>query len=220
MRTCATCHHSFTPIRPAIDDPQNKRYQKYCNHECRRAGRFLRQSQPEYRAQRNHYSQEQRQKVLMFLGGHCVRCSNNDIRVLQIDHIDGGGTKEVKTIGLLKMFQKILSGSPGYQCLCANCNWVKRHENQEVGPVSIGPRYRRALRNPQKEKTALIKRAQAYRSEGYSCRAIAELVDRSHGWVHKHTNILARKNPADATHPKPYFSRIRREPELIPLNPS
>lgn len=76
---------------------------------------------------------EQKQRVLDLLGNVCKNCGNSDKRVLQIDHINGGGNKEFKAIGLGHNFYKhilVVTGK-GYQILCANCNWIKRHENNE-----------------------------------------------------------------------------------------
>lgn len=50
-----------------------------------------------------------------------------DIRCLQIDHVNGGGVKEVKALSYtvrLKMYLEDITGK--YQLLCANCNWIKR----------------------------------------------------------------------------------------------
>jgi hypothetical protein len=68
------------------------------------------------------------------LGGKCSRCGFSDIRALQIDHVNGGGQKEIKKIGSYKMYQNIIENEDvrkNYQILCANCNWIKRYENKE-----------------------------------------------------------------------------------------
>lgn len=68
------------------------------------------------------------------LSFECVRCGFTDIRALQIDHVNGGGSKERKQAkkGIYKhILDKIKNGSKEYQVLCANCNWIKRCENRE-----------------------------------------------------------------------------------------
>lgn len=75
--------------------------------------------------------QRLREHALSFLGGECVRCGFTDPRALQIDHVNGGGTREHRTIGNSAVYRKVLAGEPGYQLLCANCNWIKRAENDE-----------------------------------------------------------------------------------------
>ena len=81
-------------------------------------------------------------KIIQLLGG---RCSNpnclvpngcSDWRCLQIDHVNGGGCKEIKSFKTYwgychYVLTQIKSGSKDYQLLCANCNWIKRYENEE-----------------------------------------------------------------------------------------
>lgn len=66
----------------------------------------------------------------------CARCGFNDIRALQIDHINGGGTSHRKHLGSLGgshfyRWLKLNKYPKGYQVLCANCNWIKRAEMNE-----------------------------------------------------------------------------------------
>lgn len=73
-----------------------------------------------------------RQAVLDVLGGQCLRCGFIDSRALQIDHVHGGGTQERKRLKNPQSFyNKVLRDQSGYQLLCANCNWIKKHEQQE-----------------------------------------------------------------------------------------
>lgn len=72
-------------------------------------------------------------KALEILGGKCVECGFNDYRALQIDHIGGGGHKELST--RKQMYGRISRGDydkKKYQLLCANCNWIKRFRNNEA----------------------------------------------------------------------------------------
>jgi hypothetical protein len=83
-------------------------------------------------------------QIIDFLGGKCKWCAYDDIRALQIDHIfgtglvadiiwkgkgkfGGGGGYYVRLLTFLKNNpnQKI------YQCLCANCQALKRDINNE-----------------------------------------------------------------------------------------
>jgi hypothetical protein len=63
------------------------------------------------------------------LGGKCVHCGFSDWRALQIDHIHHvGKNREKQNV----INNKILMGeTEDYQLLCANCNWIKRHEERE-----------------------------------------------------------------------------------------
>lgn len=66
------------------------------------------------------------------LGTVCAHCGFSDVRALQIDHIEGSGAearrqgKKGKTL-----FLDVIRDSTPYQLLCANCNVIKRIENNE-----------------------------------------------------------------------------------------
>lgn len=55
-----------------------------------------------------------------------------DFRVLQFDHVDGGGTKERKSGSFEKLCKEVLEDRSGkFQLLCSNCNWIKAFEKRE-----------------------------------------------------------------------------------------
>lgn len=73
-----------------------------------------------------------RAKVFDVLGSKCVHCGFSDRRALQIDHINGGGNLERKSLGDYQLMKRISLGmTDGYQTLCANCNCIKRIEAGE-----------------------------------------------------------------------------------------
>lgn len=78
---------------------------------------------------------KQRKELLALLGDKCVRCGFDDWRALQVDHINGGGNKENDGSNPIKYYRSVVleikSGSTKYQLLCANCNWIKKYENNE-----------------------------------------------------------------------------------------
>ena len=87
---------------------------------------------------RRKYVNSIRLKIIDLLGRKCGKCGyDSDVRALQIDHIngDGGldrkGPNKTKTGG--SYYHLILKNieSDRYQVLCANCNMIKRSENQE-----------------------------------------------------------------------------------------
>ena len=73
--------------------------------------------------------------VFELLGKTCVSCGFNDIRALQIDHINGGGNKHRLNSHGRTIYYLILANPDEsikkYQVLCANCNWIKRCEKNE-----------------------------------------------------------------------------------------
>ena len=87
-----------------------------------------------------HYNrvwrQRQRMAIITKLGGKCVRCGFADWRALQVDHVNGGGTKERRlAVSMRRYYKAILASAEAqtgeYQLLCANCNQIKRYEEGE-----------------------------------------------------------------------------------------
>jgi len=78
-------------------------------------------------------------KELMFsvLGKFCSRCNFSDERALQIDHINGFDRNKERRIYNMKqyylvVYNSVVNNENKYQILCANCNWIKKHENKET----------------------------------------------------------------------------------------
>lgn len=93
---------------------------------------------PKYESQRRDYIRtkhnESRIKVLQFLGGECCKCGFDDFRALQIDHVLGDRKKDCITSGKTyhkRVMESFELGENRYQLLCANCNWIKKHERGE-----------------------------------------------------------------------------------------
>jgi hypothetical protein len=79
--------------------------------------------------------QKLKEQIFDLLGRQCVVCGyDTDIRALQIDHVNGGGTRHRKSFpSMTAYYEHILaSGTSGeFQTLCANCNQIKRYEQGE-----------------------------------------------------------------------------------------
>ena len=74
--------------------------------------------------------------LLQLLGEKCVKCGHDDYRTLQIDHKSGGGNKDFKVRGKGVGYYRYYLRNPDeakekLQVLCANCNMIKKFENQE-----------------------------------------------------------------------------------------
>ena len=83
-----------------------------------------------------------RTQLIDGLGNKCIRCSFSDIRALQIDHINGGGNKEYSKMGtgFYRYYsQHIKEAKKKLQILCANCNWIKKAENNENPKIKRNP---------------------------------------------------------------------------------
>lgn len=89
------------------------------------------------RESQREYHKKNRGELFRLLGEKCCRCGFSDKRALQIDHINGGGIKERRTVNTKDFHRMVLKSIKNkenkYQLLCANCNWIKRTENKEWG---------------------------------------------------------------------------------------
>ena len=79
-----------------------------------------------------------RLEIINLLGNKCRHCGFADMRALQIDHVNGGGSKQHGKLGRTSFYylvrNELREGQfDNFQLLCANCNWIKRAENKEVG---------------------------------------------------------------------------------------
>jgi len=110
-----------------------KWHKKYVNGPVATAYRkkYNQQKSLSYREERIR----QRNTTLDAMGGKCSSCGFSDFRALQIDHVNGDGKNERKNPTGRSYYEKVLQSflkkEGKYQLLCANCNWIKRHENKE-----------------------------------------------------------------------------------------
>jgi hypothetical protein len=86
------------------------------------------------------YRRQLRTRVLAKYGDKCAKCSFDDKRALELDHIEGRGkaerraTSHDRSTWLLEALR--IDGK--YQLLCANCNRIKQWERLEwaVPPIT------------------------------------------------------------------------------------
>lgn len=75
---------------------------------------------------------KKRTAIIEFLGGKCKVCGFDDQRALQIDHVNGGGTRETQEVPYVGARYNLIRSYPeNYQLLCANHNAIKVWENEE-----------------------------------------------------------------------------------------
>lgn len=119
IKRCARCD----TIKPVTEFFANKARYDGLSGYCR----------PCQTAANNGRQAAQRVRVMEVLGGpHCVRCCFDDVRALVIDHIDGGGSQHRRdSVSVWVMNKYVLEHPEEFQVLCANCNQIKRHENDE-----------------------------------------------------------------------------------------
>ena len=116
---------------------RNSVYRAKKRQELNAAGQeYYDANKEEVKRKRRERHQKAKQEAFDALGGKCKHCGFSDPRALQIDHVYGRGNDEAKLRDKGEKYyhhvaKEVRSGSPKYQLLCANCNWIKRHEQGE-----------------------------------------------------------------------------------------
>jgi hypothetical protein len=95
-----------------------------------------------YQSNKDHYAKSRLNRKLKvfqaYCGGEikCKNCGNADLRVLSLDHINGGGGKHAKETKNNIYGDLIKRNFPeGFQVLCMNCNWAKRFPIYKIHPL-------------------------------------------------------------------------------------
>lgn len=167
-RVCKSCGE----LKPASDYPlphswrctlcYKKHQRRYRDEHKDLDGSRWRKSfeKPQTKNNHNAWGRRNRQKLRLQIIMHyspegiCQNCGCNDIRILSIDHINGGGCKHRKSLGggSKAFYNWIIKNNfpPGFQILCPNCQTRKKWEKGE----NCG-------KQPEKEGTPLKKRKNA-----------------------------------------------------------
>ena len=112
--------------------------QSFCSNKCKDAQKI----------QLNRkYGRELRMKVIEKMGGECIICGTPDYRVLQVNHINGGGRRDFLKNGPTAIYKAIIDGSRRHEfdLRCANCNRRYEYEqgrawtNEKLAEVSPRP---------------------------------------------------------------------------------
>jgi hypothetical protein len=84
---------------------------------------------------------ELRAQVLDGYGGVCVVCGEDDVSLLQIDHVWGGGSQERKKIRGHRLYATLLrDGFPKHmQLLCVSCHYKKTRATNPDTSAPISP---------------------------------------------------------------------------------
>jgi hypothetical protein len=72
-----------------------------------------------------------RKKLIKLLGGYCQNCGEKDQRILQLNHLKGGGRKDLNKNHNGNVYRAILKGErdeTDYNILCSNCNILYEYE--------------------------------------------------------------------------------------------
>jgi len=137
VKTCSICKKE----KPLSEFGKNKRNLDGLQYACRPCynARWRKWSR-EHKEERKKYPtsiKDIRDVILEKLGNKCVRCGFDDWRALQIDHVHGGGVQERRKFKNYYRYLKYVNSLPlkvlleKYQCLCANCNQIKKYDKKE-----------------------------------------------------------------------------------------
>ena len=145
VKKCQACKETLLQEAFGIDTQKKSGLTSYCKH-CRRKSRIAQYKKHKERELREttkyYYKNKEKLKlhhqnkmrsilgeIYDILGKKCQLCGISDMKVLQIDHIHGGGNYQRKILTGDKGYQFILkevkSGSDNYRILCANCNLLE-----------------------------------------------------------------------------------------------
>ena len=130
-RVCRNCGKIF--LAYLIEVRRRKGYGTFCCFACYQDYRKKhRLTIPERNKRQRERNYRVKKEVLSYYSGGqpcCARCQNEDIDVLCLDHMAGGGTKERLSTGhwgvRLHYYLRRCGYPEGYQVLCANCNLKK-----------------------------------------------------------------------------------------------
>lgn len=79
-----------------------------------------------------------RARAVLKLGGACRACGNSDLRVLQLNHINGEGKTSRNDKVTYGEAVRILNGEtlPYIEVLCANCNVIHEYDRGSISDVT------------------------------------------------------------------------------------
>jgi hypothetical protein len=91
------------------------------------------QKREDARAKQLKRLEKMRAEVRNKYDNKCAHCGFDDVRALQIDHVNGDGHEHRKVVkGTNTFLAEVIKDTENrFQLLCANCNWIKRVKNQE-----------------------------------------------------------------------------------------
>lgn len=111
-------------------DPEKRKKSSY-----ERVKKWRSRNLDKSRDYQNNWKKQQRLTILKHYSQEklcCTKCGVSDIRVLTLDHVNGGGHKQIRETHT-SLPQWIINNNfpEGFQVLCYNCQFIKAEENNE-----------------------------------------------------------------------------------------
>ena len=103
----------------------------YCSDRCRKDY----WNKNEYKLLKKKRLWERKLEIIKKLGGKCVKCSNSDIRCLDINHIDRNKKKRPKnkTYTWQYRLKEWSANMDNLELLCANCHRIHTYKQMKYG---------------------------------------------------------------------------------------
>ena len=108
----------------------NRRINRALNRDREREAcrKYREQNKTVIDARRKLKYRKRKEEVIDHYGGSCECCGEHRREFLTIDHVNGGGTKHRKTLGVeggssIYRFLQVRDYPDGYRVLCMNCNF-------------------------------------------------------------------------------------------------
>lgn len=111
-----------------------------------------------------------RAEVHAIFGSRCARCGNDDWRVLELDHVAGGGNADRVSGRIDKAYSRPMiefarANRQLFQLLCANCHRIKTWEDREAERAAfpeirpMAPEQRKQVQRERARDSALARAA-------------------------------------------------------------
>lgn len=143
MRVCGRCGKKrdlsrFYGHRTTCRDCKTEQHQAWARKNRDKYAKYMRQYRlsrlPELKAYGEAYRRAAKLDAIRHYSKgamRCACCGESEIGFLNIDHMNGGGTKERKTTGRggssFAIYLRKRGFPPGYRILCYNCNCALAH---------------------------------------------------------------------------------------------
>lgn len=91
---------------------------------------------------RNDRTTKYRLDIIKKLGGKCSICGDQRLAVLDIDHVDGGGSRARRVAGYYRQCTIVLENQHMFRLLCKCCNWLafRYGKDHNLWPEEVRPR--------------------------------------------------------------------------------
>ncbi len=124
INICKSCRNEITRNMPSYKKTQAKYSQRMIQGRTWKSVRTSNRNQEIKKAIISHYSKGKQS---------CSKCGFADIRALTIDHIEGKGGVHRRQINTGNFYRWLIRNNlpNGYQILCMNCQFIKKHEMGE-----------------------------------------------------------------------------------------